>query len=607
MKTKEEIEILRADALAGDAGAQNDLGCAYSSGDGVAINPREAFIWFEKSASQGNKEGLYQLGHCYHIGIGVSVNIYKAVELYREAATSSFFVRGNGKAANILGSIYENGYQSQQTDILYNNKQNISPGLEEAFYWYYKGSLLDDQARYNYARCLEQGIGTPRRLYRAYSIYSTCKWMEAAKRLENLKKEYNPLLDIRIMHIPVIWNNPYRILGVWCNSTEREIRANRSRIEASARVGKTVILQSDHIFPCNVADLILNCENRIRYAESVVTSNNTSRVDWARNQIVYARNQMQNLTEDKWATTEIRELFPRDLCSIAEAIQKIASDEEKIKYSLFWFWNYTPEDRKAIELLIANKWYEAEDVWQKSDNFSAHINRSLMNWYSHSDFMAIREILELVHSERKRTAFIAAVTGGMKEYSETEIFRIYWDAILDFPESELSLYDIYDFIDQSIVKESEKDYTYEKTFDNLKAPIEKLLLQAERQEQNDFSKTFDIYNQIIKLEPHVRTRIIRFVGEDYYRYKLFCNRIAESLLIFAIHYNNDNKDNWDASSVALYLATRAHSIAIDETLLERCKKNIDIFKNNRNIAQTEKAIEAIDEKIKKIEGINGVN
>ena len=35
MKTKEEIEILRADALAGDSRAQNDLGCAYSSGDGV--------------------------------------------------------------------------------------------------------------------------------------------------------------------------------------------------------------------------------------------------------------------------------------------------------------------------------------------------------------------------------------------------------------------------------------------------------------------------------------------------------------------------------------------------------------------------------------------
>ena len=52
MKTKEEIEILRADAFAGDAGAQNDLGCAYSSGDGVIKNQKEAFMWFERS---GNK------------------------------------------------------------------------------------------------------------------------------------------------------------------------------------------------------------------------------------------------------------------------------------------------------------------------------------------------------------------------------------------------------------------------------------------------------------------------------------------------------------------------------------------------------------------------
>ena len=38
-------------------------------------------------------------------------------------------------------------------------------------------------------------------------------------------------------------------------------------------------------------------------------------------------------------------------------------------------------------------------------------------------------------------------------------------------------------------------------------------------------------------------------------------------------------------------------------ILERCKKNIDIFKNNKNITQTEKALEVIDEKIKKIDGI----
>ena len=105
MKTKEEIEILRADARAGDANAQNDLGCAYSSGDGVVKNLKEAFSWFERSAKQGNKYGQYNTGRYYQYGLGVGKNISLAIEWYKKSANQGF-----GKAANMLGEIYEKGY-----------------------------------------------------------------------------------------------------------------------------------------------------------------------------------------------------------------------------------------------------------------------------------------------------------------------------------------------------------------------------------------------------------------------------------------------------------------------------------------------------------------
>ena len=133
MKTKEEIEILRADALAGDSRAQNDLGCAYSSGDGVTKNLKEAFRWFELSAKQGNEFGQYNLGRYYQTGSGVRKNLKLAIEWLRKSAEQGF-----DKAAYLLGTIYENGYQPKGLETMYSHELSISADPEEAFYWYYQ-------------------------------------------------------------------------------------------------------------------------------------------------------------------------------------------------------------------------------------------------------------------------------------------------------------------------------------------------------------------------------------------------------------------------------------------------------------------------------------
>jgi len=190
MKTQEEIEILRADALAGDAVAQNDLGCAYSSGDGVVKNLKEAFMWFERSAKQGNKYGQYNVGRYYQYGWGTIKNINLAIVWYEKSAEQGF-----GKAANMLGSIYEKGY------IPYPTSRGIPASPEEAFYWYQKGKNSDEEAKFNLARCYEEGIGTPISLYKACELYKECKVEDAKKKLAKIRETYNPILDTRL-------NNP---------------------------------------------------------------------------------------------------------------------------------------------------------------------------------------------------------------------------------------------------------------------------------------------------------------------------------------------------------------------------------------------------------------
>lgn len=52
-------------AQGGDAVAQNQVGCAYYRGEGIAKNVRTAREWFEKSATQGNMPSMAWLAYIY--------------------------------------------------------------------------------------------------------------------------------------------------------------------------------------------------------------------------------------------------------------------------------------------------------------------------------------------------------------------------------------------------------------------------------------------------------------------------------------------------------------------------------------------------------------
>ena len=605
MKTKEEIEILRADALAGDAGAQNDLGCAYSSGDGVAKNLKEAFMWFERSAKQGNKYGQYNVGRYYQYGFGTPKNIQLAIEWYEKAADQGF-----GKAANMLGGIYEKGYTPIMAERTL--KRDVSKGIpsnhDEAFYWYNKGRNSDEQAKYNLARCYEEGIGTTISLYKACALYKECKGEEAKKRLEKIRETYNPVLDTRLKSVDIIGNNPFRVLGVWSNSPERDIRANQSKLEVMAKVGKTANIENDRLIPSNITDYINSYKNRIAYSEGQIQkSSDLYKKIYGSKVEVYKEIlrdwELAAQTPSSWS-----DLPNRTSENINISIQKIASDKERIKYALFWFCNYTPSDAKALKLLSEQKWDEAYDVWSNVKDFSAIINRSLLLWIEHKDIGAITSIHKIITDDTYRSEFVSAVTSGRTEVTQEELSHIFWDALYDFPESELSLRDIMrygsgkgDLILKHEVTDDEKEYNQNKGFSILKSPIDDLLRKAGNLNENDFEKGRSAYYEIIKEAPNILLRIKRVVGEDNYRYKLLSNEIAENLLEFAIHYNNDKKDDWAAPQTSLYVATSALNFAIDENLRERCEQNVEIFRRNKQILSTDKLLEEIDKKFKEID------
>lgn len=604
MKTKEEIEILRADAIAGDAWAQNSLGCAYSSGDGIAKNFKEAFNWFERSAKQGNPFAQFNLAKYYHHGWGTDINIQLAIEWYKKCAEI------NHDASNILGSIYENGYKPHVANL--SSKRDTSEIVPanpvEAFYWYSRGRNVNEQSRYNIARCYELGIGTPQSLYKACQLYNECKSEDARKRLEKIRETYNPLLDTRLYNIDIIRNNPFRILGTYSNSSEKEIRANHSKLEVMAKVGKNTTMETDHLIPCNIADYIASYNNRIAYSKKMIQTSSELMKSLYESQFKDYREKLSNWNEAAISSPLWSVLPKRTPEDISRSMHKLASDKERIKYALFWFCNFTPSDDKALRFLSDQKWEEASEIWKNEKNFSALINLSLLRWIERKDTAAIGNILKVIHDDSMRSEFLSAVASSRVEMSLKALSYIFWDALYEFPEAELSVKEIYFYgtgkgsmILKSLVTDDEKDYNVSKAVCILKAPLDNLLRGTRNQNETDLEKAREVFEKVINVSPVILYQIKEIIGDKNFHYKLLCNEVAEKLLEFAVHYNNENKGEWSAAQTALNFALSAKSIAIDENLRERCEENVKIFKRNKQISSTDKLLESIDKVFKEVD------
>jgi len=107
----------------------------------------------------------------------------------------------------------------------------------------------------------------------------------------------------------LIHNNPYRILGLPITATEREIAKQINTLATYAEMGKTIVLESDYSFLDSI------------------------------------------------------ERTPQ---AIEEAKKQIEQQENKLLYSLFWFWKNNSADELALEVLKDGNINKAISIWEKS-------------------------------------------------------------------------------------------------------------------------------------------------------------------------------------------------------------------------------------------------
>ena len=114
---KEAANWYRKASEQGHAGAQNAIGELYEAGQGVVRDEKEAASWYRRSAEQGLPAGQYSLAVMYLMGNGVTKDDAEALKWYHASAD-----QGYALAIFHLGMRYKKG-------------QGVTQDPTEAYKW----------------------------------------------------------------------------------------------------------------------------------------------------------------------------------------------------------------------------------------------------------------------------------------------------------------------------------------------------------------------------------------------------------------------------------------------------------------------------------------
>ena len=630
MNTKEKIEQLKRDAEAGDASAQNSLACAYYNGDGVEKDIPAALDLFEKSAAGGDKYGLSNLAYRYRYGKdGYAKDLKKAFDLYLQAAE-----QGHVPAQETVGIFYDFGYGIEQDDtkavewytkaatkgrsLAQNNlgsKYENGLGVEKnqyiAFNWYMNAALQEEvYAMCNVGILFEEGNGVPKNYKNAMYWYekSANKGHErAVKRLKDLKSKYDRSIDEPCVNFRYFANNPFKLLGVFSNSSIREISANKSKMSVFLKIGKPISLPLDKvsklyyspIYPIqteafgvqieqiddsveNLYNKIISTKNSIEFQkkrkEYLYYDENDERQTYLHNEIVGI---IKNLNEDlctyqSYYETKRKELFSihRTEENIEEAIRRINQPFDKLTYALFWYIKTSTKDEEVLEALSNGDTDKALELCD-NDNMSSLLNSAVIEFgLGHYDSY-IHKITKLIHDDDYLNQFVTAVCGDNCDISEKEISHTLIDILLrDMPSIDWKRI----YYKEGVSAEDDK-YVCEKL---AKQSIEAIEEQINSCSNIEPSKVTERYSSALNLKDKSQTilqGIEHYVGKDSFLYQSCADKIARVLTNCAIDYYKKCKDTIYSATKSCYdLIMFADWIAVGSSLKEKIQEYLSQLK-----------------------------
>jgi hypothetical protein len=360
-------------------------------------------------------------------------------------------------------------------------------------------------------------------------------------------------------------DNPFRVLNLFANSSERESIREVRRLQTYLDVGKTI-----------------DCPNSIETLGPVMRS---------------------------------KEL-------VEKAASAIEQPKDRILHSLFWFVNVTPKDEEAFKLLRNGDLDGARMLWYDDtqgeladeDNFSSFANLStLLLWdaceQSAFDLMAFQESMDLRGRLLSSLAFedLAAIVGlkTMKSV-EDDVLPGYLDALKTYLEPflnknlGLSAGDLAEALESfpgnagSLVLEN----VVEKPLAVVQEEIRIAKAALENDEWDADTIGFDLFERTRKDIVTLRNAF----GANHYRFTMIVNELAGTLLNCSIAFFNtyQNRFEIDPGQGALILLDRAKSLGAGDEIRERIRVNEPVIRQWASASGSRKRIKAVRENVKNI-------
>ncbi len=600
MNSKERINELIIKANAGDAGAQNDLACAYYNGDGIDKDIPLALNLFEVAAASGNMYAQSNLAYRYRYGTdGYTKDLRKAFELYEKSA-----IQGNASAQESLGIFYDFGYGTfrdfekaaewyrqatkagkslaqNNLGALYDTGRGVQKNYAVAFGCYMKAAVQNEPyAQCNIGIMYEEGRGTDKNLKQALCWYKKSadnNHDRAERRINDLLKVYDTNTDKNIFKVPVFADNPFRMLGVYTNATAREITANKSKAMAFAKIGKTAVFTADTIlqnmykrtyprsgqislfdnFFDDIADTSMSTDElyiEIKKLEDENKHNSGEDNDESRLYSLY----------DAYERS-VKRLYSvkRDEESMNAAVAAISQPRDKIRYALFWFIKVSPLDEKALDCIMRGELVRAYEMWEGEESFSSLVNVAVCAFIAENDEGFVCYMTRMIHDDDNREAFISAVCGDTCNISEEELSHIFIDELLqNMPSNGNWRYWIDIFSDYG-VSEEDDDYLRSKL---VHIPADVLADEVARVKKISRSKGTERYRAAVTLRELASLKlddIADLAGKDSLQYQSIADKVAQEILNCAMDYYKEcSRTVYQATEQCVEMNQYAYDIAV---------------------------------------------
>lgn len=312
----------------------------------------------------------------------------------------------------------------------------------------------------------------------------------------------------------ILQNNPYRMLGVFANTSVKERVASLNKMKAYLMVGKTIS------FPSDIS----------QYLHSI----------------------------------------DRTTDSVLDANSKLTLPIDQIHYAQFWFVKSTVEDEIAFNYLFSGNMDKAVEIWSKLDGVSSIQNRIVCELIKRNFQKALLCAEELYGNSDKIKEFITLILrNNTNIVSSKELVFYFLDKILD----EMSA----DYMLKCISNSEWKNYIIDKVSKPLIDKIENAVSVSKHSLGQSASERLKSGKLLQKNTKSKLLYLKSLLSECNSKYQMIADKLATNILDCSIDYFNHTQD-YDAPSKAFELASYAMSIAVGKLVKDRCKTNLDTIK-----------------------------